>query len=206
MKGSVIDFAIKVRLPLVIFVALCAFATTYFVAREERYSIGYQPDQPINFSHKLHAGDMDIDCRYCHSTVEKTRHANIPDPGTCMGCHSVARTDRPEIVKLTDYYRNKKPIPWVRIHKLPEHVYFDHSVHVNRNISCFACHGQITEMEKVSQVKPFTMASCLECHRTAHKNVDQSKTALIKNIGSESFDVKNINIKNGPEHCAACHR
>jgi hypothetical protein len=190
VKKTVLDYALKVRLPITIFIILATFAVTYYVARPERDGIGYGPEQPVKFSHKLHAGDMAIDCEYCHVSVTKTRHATIPPASTCMNCHKVARADQPEIIKLTDYYNKGEPIPWNRIHKVPEYAYFNHSVHVNSGIDCANCHGDIREMEVVEQVQSFTMGSCLDCHRKPHERMPQMKGV----------------INEGPEHCAACHR
>lgn len=190
MKKKLLDYTLKVRLPITLFIILTSFAVTYYVARPERDSVGYEPDQPIKFSHKLHAGQMNIDCKYCHTGVDKGRHAMVPPASTCMNCHTVARKDRPEIVKLTKYYNEGKPIPWKRIHKVPDYAYFNHSVHVNKGIDCKKCHGDIAGMEKVAQVNSFTMGACLDCHRNAH---------------SRLADL-NINVKNGPTHCFACHR
>lgn len=189
MSNSFLDYILRIRLPITIFVGLCAFALTYFIARPERDSVGYTPDQPINFSHALHAGQMRIDCQYCHTGVEKSRHASIPASAVCMNCHKVARTDRPEIVKLTQYYNEGRPIPWKRVHRTADYAYFNHSVHVNKGIQCVSCHGNVEMMDKVSQVNSFTMGACISCHRNA-----QSRLSYIKNV------------KNGPDYCWACHR
>ena len=189
MKKSYLDYILRNRLPVTIFVVLAAFALTYFASRAERDGIGYTPDQPINYSHKLHAGTMQIDCQYCHVGVEKSRHAMVPPTATCMNCHTVARKNRPEIIKLTEYYNEGKPLEWKRIHKVPDYAYFNHSVHVNKGIDCVACHGEIMQAEKVGQVQSFTMNSCLNCHRNAHDRLP---------------DLKNLNI--GPDYCWACHR
>ncbi|MCB9250531.1 MAG: cytochrome c3 family protein [Ignavibacteriales bacterium] len=165
MKKSFLDYTLKVRLPITLFVALLAFMITFYVSRPERDGIGYQPDQPIAYSHKLHAGQMKIDCQYCHTGVTKGRHALVPSANICMNCHSMARKKQPEIIKLTKYYEENTPIPWKRIHKIPEYAYFNHSVHVNKGIKCETCHGNIADMEKVSQMKGWTMTACLDCHR-----------------------------------------
>ncbi len=189
MDKYLLDYTLKIRLPIVILVILTAFAITFYVSRPERDGLGYQPDQPINFSHKLHAGDMQIDCQYCHTGVSKGRHALVPSTNICMNCHTIARKDKPEIVKLTEYYEKGIPVPWKRIHKVPEYAYFNHSVHINKNIQCESCHGNIAAVEKVSQVKGFTMTSCLDCHRYPEKQLTYLE-----------------NVKKGPENCAACHR
>jgi predicted CXXCH cytochrome family protein len=189
MNNSFLDYILRIRLPIVLFIVVASFALTYFISRPERDGIGYQPDQPITFSHKLHAGDMKIDCQYCHTGVEKSRHAMVPQLNTCMNCHSVARKDRSQIVKLTEYYNEGKALPWKRIHRVADFAYFNHSVHVNRGIDCGVCHGDVARMEKVLQVNSFTMGGCLNCHRNPQKNVP---------------NVTQIN--KGPDNCFACHR
>ncbi len=189
MKKTVLDYILKVRLPLTLFVIILAFMFTFFASKKERDGIGYAPVQPIDYSHKLHAGDLGIDCEYCHTGVTKGRHALVPSVNICMNCHSVARKDKPEIVKLTEYYEKGIMLPWKRIHKVPEYAYFNHSVHVNTGIECETCHGEIKTMEIVSQVRGWTMGDCLECHRDPHEQLPYLKE-----------------VSYGPEHCAACHR
>lgn len=189
MKKSLIDYALKIQLPLVLFVALLSFAATYFISRPERDGVGYAPKQPIAFSHKLHAGEMGIDCQYCHTGVTESRFASIPSVSTCMNCHSVARKNRPEIVKLTKYNEEKQPIPWKVVHRIPEYAYFNHSAHVNKGIDCKNCHGDVEQMDVLTQVNAFAMSNCLNCHRNA-------PTILASVSG----------IQKGPENCNTCHR
>jgi hypothetical protein len=189
MKKSLLDYTLRVRLPLILFVAIVAFIGTYFFSRAERDGVGYVPRQPIAFSHKLHAGTMHIDCQYCHSGVTTSSQAMVPPLSTCMNCHTIARKDKPEIIKLTNYYNEGIALPWKRVHRVPDYAYFNHSVHVNKGISCAHCHGTIESMDGAVQVSEFTMGACLHCHRTA-------QTTLA--------DVANI--ENGPVNCAVCHR
>ncbi len=189
MSNQLLDYILRVRLPITLFVVAVAFTLTYFVSRGERDGIGYSPEQPILFSHALHNGQMGIDCQYCHTGVEKSRHAGIPSVSVCMNCHTQARTDRPQIVKLKEYYTSGKALLWKRIHKVPDYAYFNHSSHVNKGIQCISCHGDVGQMVKVAQVNSFTMGACLDCHRNA-----QTKLTYLKNV------------KNGPEYCWACHR
>jgi hypothetical protein len=193
MNKHLLDYNLKVRLPVIAFVVLAVFAITYYASYAERNSIGYTPDQPIKFSHKLHAGSMQIDCKYCHSGVDKSRSASIPSVDVCMNCHSQARKDRPDIIKLTEHYEKNIPLEWKRIHKVPQFVYFNHSSHVNKKIDCIDCHGDVKQMEVVGQTNSFTMGACLTCHRKPETKI--SNYEQIKN-----------DIKKGPEYCAACHR
>lgn len=189
MKKRLLDYTLKVRIPLILLVVALSFVLTFYFSRAERDGVGYQPEQPINFSHKLHAGDMAIDCQYCHTGVTKGRHALVPSTNICMNCHTVARKDKPEIIKLTKYYEENKLLPWKRIHKVPEYAYFNHSVHVNKGIECESCHGDVSQMEKIEQVKSFTMNACLDCHRNPEEKLPYLKT-----------------VNKGPENCWACHR
>ncbi|MGF1572748.1 MAG: cytochrome c3 family protein [Sumerlaeia bacterium] len=130
---------------------------------------GYEPLQPIPYSHALHAGlgegQLGMDCLYCHGSAEVSKHAGVPSVDTCMGCHSVVRTDRENIIKLTEYYESGESIPWVRIHSVPDHVYFNHAQHVAAGVDCQTCHGPIEEMEVVYQYVDLSMGWCMACHR-----------------------------------------
>lgn len=145
----------------------------------------YQPEQPIAYSHKLHAGDLQIDCRYCHVTVDDGRHASIPSTNICMNCHSGVGKDKDGVIKLTKYYDDNRPIPWVKVHDLPDFVYFDHSRHIKQGFECERCHGKPQEMEVVRVTNPFNMGWCIECHR----NPDPKRPEL-----------------KGPTDCSFCHR
>lgn len=190
MKKLHIDRVIKVRLPITLAIVVFTITATFFATKAERDGIGYDPDQPIAYSHELHAGTMQIECEYCHTGVAKTRHASIPAASICMNCHQVARRESPEIIKLVDYNMNNILIPWKRIHKVPDYAYFDHSMHINRDILCVHCHGDIATMTKVSQKESFKMGACLSCHR--------DPVARMPELAGK--------INNGPETCYTCHR
>src|SRR5882757_2285073 len=158
------------RLPVMIIVGLLLVGTAvtagvwyYFTPKYTR--VGYQPIQPVPFSHAIHAGQLGMDCRYCHTGVEKSWFSNIPAASTCMNCHSQVLKDDPRLALVRESAATGKPIEWIQIHKLPDFAYFNHSVHVNRGISCVECHGRIDQMDEVYHAKPFSMAFCLECHR-----------------------------------------
>ncbi len=127
---------------------------------------GYQPAQPIDFSHKVHAGDNQIACLYCHSAAERSKVAGIPAASTCMNCHTQILKDSPEIQKITRALASNTPIEWVRIHRLPDHAAFDHSRHVSAGIKCQQCHGPVETMERVQQFDTLSMGMCVTCHRT----------------------------------------
>jgi Cytochrome c7 and related cytochrome c len=121
--------------------------------------------QPVQFSHKHHVGDDGIDCRYCHTSVETSNTAGIPPTKTCMNCHSQIWADSPYLEIVRASYRENKPIEWTRVHDLPDFVYFNHSIHVNKGVGCASCHGRIDQMPAVYQAASLQMEWCLACHR-----------------------------------------
>ena len=123
------------------------------------------PTQPIAYSHAIHAGKLGMNCLYCHYGAEKSPIANIPPVSTCMGCHKIARADRPEIQKLTKYYESGQQIPWVEVYRLPSHVKFNHKRHVKAGIQCTDCHGPVQKMDVMVQYAPMKMGWCVSCHR-----------------------------------------
>ncbi len=121
--------------------------------------------QPVQFSHKHHVGDDGIDCRYCHTSVEVSNSAGMPPTKTCMNCHSQIWSESPYLEIVRASYRDNKPIEWTRVHDLPDYVYFNHSIHVNKGIGCASCHGRVDQMAAVYQASSLQMEWCLECHR-----------------------------------------
>jgi hypothetical protein len=128
-------------------------------------NVGYQPVQPVPYSHALHVGQLGMDCRYCHNTVEKAGFAAIPPTETCLNCHKSIRTGSEALKPVFESYRTGLPVKWVKVHDLPDYVYFNHSAHVNAGVSCVECHGQINHMDVVAQAQPLNMAWCVQCHR-----------------------------------------
>ena len=126
---------------------------------------GYEPIQPINFSHKVHAGDNSINCTYCHTPADKSRVAGIPSATLCMNCHTEVTPDSPEIAKVMASLKESRPIEWTKVNDLPDHVVFNHSRHVTAGVNCNTCHGAVETMDKVSQFSTFSMGSCVQCHR-----------------------------------------
>ncbi|MDP8208536.1 MAG: cytochrome c3 family protein [Candidatus Electryonea clarkiae] len=173
---------------------------------------GYRPIQPVDYSHKLHAGDLGIDCRYCHYQVEKSRHSNIPPTKVCMNCHILVGTDKKTLDPVRESFANKMPIEWVRIHNLPEYAYFDHSLHLRAGVACIECHGNVAMMEKVQQVEPLSMGWCLDCHRDPgpHLRPPSQVTNMYwtppKDHGEWVQKFMQENNINPPENCSACHR
>jgi formate-dependent nitrite reductase cytochrome c552 subunit len=146
-----------------------AGVTYYLTPKYTR--VGYQPKQPVAFSHKVHNEQLGIDCRYCHNNVDKSWFSNIPAASTCMNCHSLVLKDDPRLALVRESYSSGKPIPWVQVHKVPDYVYFNHSVHVNRGISCVHCHGEVNQMDEVQHAKPLSMSFCLDCHRAPDQKI-----------------------------------
>jgi hypothetical protein len=133
--------------------------------------VGYRPEQPIPFSHKLHAGELNISCMYCHNTVEKSGHSAVPSTSTCMNCHIAVKAESPKIAKIKDSWENNKPIEWRRVHKLPDYVRFNHARHIRAQIDCASCHGEVEKMGVVTQMKSLSMGWCLDCHRNPQQYV-----------------------------------
>lgn len=127
--------------------------------------------QPVPFSHEHHVGGLGLDCRYCHSSVEKARFAGLPPTETCMTCHSQIWTNAEMLAPVRASLAENKPIQWERVNKLPEYVYFDHSIHVAKGVGCTTCHGPIDQMRLTRQAAPLTMQWCLDCHRDPAKAI-----------------------------------
>jgi len=128
-------------------------------------------DQPVPFSHKHHVGDDGIDCRYCHTSVETSAFAGIPPTETCMSCHSQLWTNAAVLEPVRASYRTGESLSWTRIHDLPDFVYFNHSIHVNKGIGCSTCHGRVDQMPLTYKVNTLYMQWCVECHRNPERNV-----------------------------------
>lgn len=145
--------------------ATTAVAGFWYYFTPKYTQVGYNPLQPVSYSHNIHVEQLGLDCRYCHNGVEKSWYANLPASTACMNCHNQVLRDDPRLALVRESAVSGKPIPWVHIHRPPDYVYFSHAVHVNRGVSCVHCHGQINQMDEVSQAKPLSMTFCLQCHR-----------------------------------------
>ncbi|WP_010587454.1 cytochrome c3 family protein [Schlesneria paludicola] len=185
--------------------------------------VGYQPKQPVPFSHALHAGKLKMDCRYCHNTVEKAAHAAVPATATCIKCHAGAdgtgvvstvsvHSQSAKLLPVRESAATGKSIPWTKVHDLPDYAYFNHSAHVTRGVSCVSCHGRVDKMEEVVQKMPLSMSWCLDCHRnpTPHLRPPELVTALDW-VPEESPEVLGARIKDqlhieSKTNCSTCHR
>jgi len=206
-------------LPIKIIVALvliggAATAGVWYYFTPEYTRKGYQPTQPVAFSHDVHANQLGMDCRYCHTHVEHSQHSNVPGTNVCMTCHSMVLKNDDRLQPVRASYKTGDPIPWKRVHKTPDYVYFNHSVHVNRGISCVECHGRVDQMDVVHHAKSLSMGFCLECHRNPEDYVRPPDE--IYNLAWQRPDdpekVEKIEgfvhdwKVNPPQSCSGCHR
>lgn len=204
-----LPLALAAGLPLLAAIVVLLF---WYYGSPRYIEVGYRPAQPVAYSHKLHAGDLDIDCRYCHTGVEVSRYATVPPTQTCMNCHKLIGTENQKLLPVRESWSTGEPIEWVRIHKMPDYAYFDHAAHVNKGVGCYSCHGNVAQMEVVSQVEPHSMGWCLSCHRNPDmhlrpldKVTDMNWTPPTDQLEYAKRVKEERNI-NPPEDCSACHR
>ncbi len=168
--------------------------------------------QPVQFDHRHHVVDDAIDCRYCHTTVDKGPSAGIPSTELCLGCHAQVWNRSPKLEPVRESYFTGRPIPWIRVHQLPDFVYFDHSAHVNKGIGCVSCHGRVDQMASVEQWAPLNMAWCLDCHRNPAPHVrplDQVTSATWQPRGDRDGLARELMKKYDVKprtSCTTCHR
>jgi hypothetical protein len=205
------------KLPLILILgAVVAFMSLvgffWYYGSPKYTDVGFRPTQPIKYSHKLHAGDLGIDCRYCHTSVEKSAVANVPPTQTCMNCHSIVKADSDTLRMVRESFETGKPIEWVRVHKIGEFAYFNHSIHINKGIGCISCHGNVAQMEEVTQKKPLSMGWCLDCHRNPEEHLrPPSEVTNMKYEKPENqleFAAKIMRERKikPPVDCSGCHR
>lgn len=209
---KLVDKYIRISASVLLVAIAGAVTLSAYLFHPDRADTGYQPVQPVAYSHKLHAGNLGMDCRYCHSTVEVSAYAALPATETCMNCHTHVKPDSEALQPVRDSYATGRAIPWVRVHKLPDYVYFSHRAHVTAGVSCVSCHGRIDQMAEVRQVKPLSMAWCLECHRDPAANIrPRSEVTNLgwkpdrdpAGIGRELIAKNKIH---PPTNCSGCHR
>jgi hypothetical protein len=209
-------------------VVTTAVAGFWYYATPKFFKVGYMPTQPGGgFNHQLHAGKLGMDCRYCHTKVEVSAEANVPNVSTCYGCHGenkLAKLQEAQHKEKTEFirtaYNADASIPWRRIHKVPDYVRnFPHHAHVNAGVSCFSCHGRIDTMPVVFQAEPLSMGWCLDCHRAADKHVvpkdkitnlqwvQQELAARAKGAALSPEVLRTLEHirQHPPENCGACH-
>ena len=212
------------------YLATCLFAATH----PEIINVGHKPKQPVPFSHKLHAGQLKMDCRYCHNTVERAGHAAVPPAATCGNCHGGNRTtgefvngvwqagrdlgvihaEKSTLEPIRLSLETDKSVLWERVHDLPDFVYFNHSVHIAKGVSCVSCHGRIDQMEVVEQVEPLSMKWCLNCHRNPVENIRDPQMVTQLDMTWESEEAEKAYHEEWAEklgvnpnvNCSTCHR
>lgn len=218
---SIIDLAIfkiiKSKFVHIVIILVCVFVLGEITIVEAIHSgrqQGYSPDQPVKFSHKIHVTQNKIDCIYCHSDAYDSKSAGIPGTNLCMNCHNVVRkgpvTGETEIKKIIESWEKGKPIEWIRVHNLPDHVFFSHAQHVNAGkLKCQECHGKVENMEKIMQVNNLGMGWCLDCHR--NKDVQFTNNVFYRDYEKFHNEIKEGLRKGvkvaeiGGDNCQACH-
>jgi menaquinone reductase, multiheme cytochrome c subunit len=186
-------------------------------------NVGYAPTQPVPFSHKLHAGQLKMDCRYCHGSVDQAAHAAVPPTATCANCHSAANpdgsvsttaihTNSPKLLAVRQSQATGEPIEWQKVHDLADHAHFDHSAHVARGVACVSCHGRVDRMEKVYQAEPLSMSWCLDCHRNPEPHLrPREHVTNMEWLPDEPPEVIGARLRkewkiNPSTNCSTCHR
>ena len=204
--------------PFLVFVMVCAglvflAALAVYAWSPLSVNVNYQPAQPAPYSHKQHAGKLGMDCRYCHNTVERTPHAAVPPTQTCMNCHEAMNKDSDQLTLVRESSATGVPIPWVRVHKLPEFAYFDHSAHVTRGIGCVSCHGRIDKMQVVFQAESLRMGFCINCHRHPEDYLRPKDKITAMDWSPPGGGQRNLGLRLKKEYdinpstdCSTCHR
>lgn len=190
----------------------CGFAIWRGLTAEP-HGIHEAVEQPVPFSHKHHVGDLGIDCRYCHATVETDAFAGMPPVSTCMTCHSQLYTDQAALKPVVDSWRSGVALHWNRVHQLPDFVYFNHAIHVAKGVGCESCHGRVDRMPLTARVAPLSMAWCLDCHRAPQRHLRPRSKVFA--MGWHAPDQKKLGIALMGEYhidarrltdCSVCHR
>ena len=174
--------------------------------------VGYAPVQPVAYSHKLHAGELGINCLYCHATVDRAPVAVVPPTQVCMNCHHVVKRDSTALAAIRDSASSGRRMEWVRVHNLPGYAYFDHRPHIRAGVGCATCHGRIDQMDVVTQAQPLSMSWCLDCHRNPDpylRPVNEVTTMDWTAPKDQLQLAAHLKAEKGlrpPLDCAGCHR
>ncbi|CAM3317036.1 cytochrome c3 family protein [Corallococcus soli] len=207
---SRLSAAMLLAVPAIAIGGLLAYVRSPLVTNQ-----AHPVEQPIEFDHRHHAGDEQIDCRYCHWTVEKSPSAGIPSTTVCMSCHAQVWNKSPYLTEVRKAFFADQPIPWVRVHNLPDYVYFNHSIHVGKGVGCATCHGRVDQMGAIEQAAPLTMSWCLDCHRDPKPSLrpaefitsmtwappaDKAEAAALADKLYKEYDV------HSRTSCSTCHR
>lgn len=208
------DLARTMLLVAAVGLALLLSAAFAWVRSPYSSGQGHTPTQPVPFSHQHHVGGLGIDCRYCHGGVEHSAQAGIPPTETCMTCHSQLWTQADMLKAVRDSFRRREPIRWIRVHDLPDFVYFDHSIHVHKGVGCATCHGRVDRMPLMQQASTLFMSWCLECHRSPERFIRPKNRVFEMDWQPDSDHVsatrdlvKDYQIRTGQlTDCYTCHR
>lgn len=175
---------------------------------------GFNLVQPVPFSHRHHAGQLGIDCRYCHDQVEEAASAGFPPTHTCMTCHSQLYTNAEALEPVRQSYARDEPLRWVRVHDVPDYVFFNHGIHISRGIACGTCHGPVEQMDRIYKSQPLSMGWCLDCHRDPAPELRAQQAVFAADwepvegrraFGETMIERHGIDPKN-LDHCYICHR
>jgi hypothetical protein len=205
------------RLPLLLVVGLIATVVAviggvWYYGSPWYTDVGYEPTQPVPYSHTMHAGRLGLDCRYCHVGVEQAAVAMVPPTQTCMNCHTMIKTQSPKLAQVRESWETGVPIKWVRVHKIPDYAYFDHSMHLRAGVGCESCHGNVRMMDVVRQVEPLSMGWCLDCHRNPDQHLrPQSEVTTMGWVppADQAAFARKVKAElklNPPVTCSGCHR
>ncbi|MDZ7690114.1 MAG: cytochrome c3 family protein [Balneolaceae bacterium] len=204
------DIPRRLLIGVIVFLTAIIAGVWYYFSPEFT-DVGYAPEQPIDYSHKIHAGQLGLDCQYCHTEVFNSKQANVPPTQTCMNCHNQIDSQRPEEVKkIRESWVSGEPIEWVRVNNLPDYAYFSHEAHVTVGVGCESCHGRVDKMDVVAQKEPLSMSWCLDCHRNPEQHLRP-----VEEVTTMGYQVEN-QIELGkkliarhnvhpPTYCQGCH-
>jgi hypothetical protein len=207
----------------VVLMGLSAVAIAYYWT-PAYWRVGYQPQQPIQYSHPQHVDHLGLDCRYCHTYVDASGHANVPTTQVCMNCHGVQwgniKAASTKLGPLREAWDAGQPVPWIRVHNLADYAYFHHAAHVARGVACVSCHARIDQMEQVWHAEPLSMSWCLDCHRNPEPHLRASDQ--VTNMQWEEMLATDANLRQRHEEtvrylqekvgvhppviCSGCHR
>jgi hypothetical protein len=199
---------------LVVLICGAGWATSEIYWSPYTTNVDVSLNQPVPFSHKHHVSDDGIDCRYCHTAVEKSAFAGLPSTDTCMTCHSQIWSDSPMLAPVRESLARNRPLQWNRVHDLPDYVYFDHSIHVAKGIGCSTCHGRVDQMPLTRKTQTLYMKWCLDCHRAPQKYIrPRDKIYEMawqpKSNAAESAQLVaqyHVNVTGHLTNCSVCHR
>lgn len=205
------ELPLRIAAGSVVVVGLVVGGIWYYFSPEYT-DVGYQPVQPVAYSHKLHAGDLGINCLYCHATVDRAPVAVVPPTQVCMNCHRTVKRDSALMAPVVESSSSGRPLRWVRVHNLPGYAYFDHRPHLRAGVGCASCHGRVDQMDVVSQAKPLSMSWCLDCHRNPdlflrpEHEVTTMDWSAPKDQLQFAARVKAAKQLKPPVDCTGCHR